>query len=159
METKNCEISAHAIQEESVVNFQNEMDNFFFGTHLCEILPYGMISTARYPKFHEGLQNFEVFEDDVFVVTHPKAGTRWMQELVWRLRNDINLTSNTKDALVERVPFLDLVSTTEEGSTWLETVAKTPQPRTFKSHCQNKFIKRKSRSFTSYETHVTFANH
>ena len=74
MDRTKGEISALAITDRSVVNFQNEMENFFFGTHLCEIHPYGMISTARYPEFHEALQNFEVFDDDVFVVTHPKAG-------------------------------------------------------------------------------------
>lgn len=33
--------------------------------------------------YAERVKNMKIFEDDIFVVTFPKCGTTWTQELVW----------------------------------------------------------------------------
>lgn len=35
----------------------------------------------------EELLEFEVFEDDVWIITFPKCGTTWTQEMAWLLMN------------------------------------------------------------------------
>jgi hypothetical protein len=35
-----------------------------------------------------GMKSFKIYEDDVWVVTLPKCGTTWTQEMVWLLNND-----------------------------------------------------------------------
>ena len=50
---------------------------------------------------------FEVYPDDIFVVTQPKCGTTWMQELAWLIANDLNL-EGAKLNQFYRIPYLDL---------------------------------------------------
>jgi len=40
--------------------------------------------------FINKIYNMEVRQDDIWVVTPPKCGTTWMQELVWLIANDLD---------------------------------------------------------------------
>ena len=46
--------------------------------------------------------------DDVWIVTHPKCGTTWMQEMAWHIMNGVDLES-AQSPLFDRSPFIDLV--------------------------------------------------
>ena len=39
----------------------------------------------------ERIRNFEVREDDIWILSYPKTGTTWTIELVWMLVNDLKL--------------------------------------------------------------------
>ncbi|XP_053625703.1 sulfotransferase 1 family member D1-like [Plodia interpunctella] len=51
--------------------------------------------------------NMELRPDDIFVVTFPKSGTTWTQELVWLIGNNFNYDSAAEKLLKERFPFLE----------------------------------------------------
>ena len=53
------------------------------------------------------IRSFEVYPDDVFIVTQPKCGTTWMQELAWLIANDLDL-EGAKSNQFFRVPFLEI---------------------------------------------------
>lgn len=53
------------------------------------------------------IRSFEVYPDDVFIVTQPKCGTTWMQELTWLIANDLDL-EGAKSNQFFRVPFLEI---------------------------------------------------
>ncbi len=78
------------------------------------------------------LANFRARESDVLITTPPKAGTTWMQQILYQLRSggDDKFTS-----IDEVVPWLEI---TREGKNWqqiLQQFEDLPEPRLFKTHC------------------------
>ena len=68
------------------------------------------IMPVHYKDFVEKSINFEVRPDDVFVVTMPKCGTTWMQEIAWLINNDFNFKAAEEKYIMERAPYLEWVS-------------------------------------------------
>ena len=55
------------------------------------------------------IYNFELRPDDVWIVTYPKCGTTWTQELLWLIMNNVDF-ENANPYVYERSPFLGQVS-------------------------------------------------
>ena len=55
------------------------------------------------------IYNLELRPDDVWIVTYPKCGTTWTQELLWLIMNNADFES-AKPYVYERSPFLGQVS-------------------------------------------------
>lgn len=53
------------------------------------------------------VHDFEVREDDVWIVTLPKCGTTWMQELTWLVLNQCDFETAKSVDLTIRSPFLE----------------------------------------------------
>lgn len=58
-------------------------------------------------QFAERVKKMEIYEDDLWVVTFPKCGTTWTQELLWLLNNDLDYEKALKINLNDRYPFLE----------------------------------------------------
>ena len=56
---------------------------------------------ARYVEHHHLIYNITPRPDDVWIVTHPKCGTTWTQEIVW------NIVSGAEEVTSARTPFID----------------------------------------------------
>ncbi|XP_034102118.1 uncharacterized protein LOC117566679 [Drosophila albomicans] len=83
------------------------------------------------------IHDMEVLEDDVWIVTNPKCGTTWMQELVWLLMNDCNFEAALSKDLELRSPFLEfdyLIHRDVDRA--LKPVQDLSSPRVIKSHLQ-----------------------
>ncbi|XP_058805332.1 sulfotransferase 1C4-like [Phymastichus coffea] len=63
---------------------------------------------AKYAKQCSIYYNFEVNRDDTWIVTYPRSGTTWTQELIWLLSHDLNFETAKSVPLVKRFPFLEL---------------------------------------------------
>ena len=46
--------------------------------------------------------------DDVWIVTHPKCGTTWTQEMTWHIMTGVDLET-AKKPLFDRSPFIDMI--------------------------------------------------
>ncbi|OWR41851.1 Retinol dehydratase, partial [Danaus plexippus plexippus] len=69
--------------------------------------PKGYVLIREYdPCMAANIYNFPLRSDDVFVISFPKSGTTWTQELVWLLLNDLDY-EKAKKSLNYRFPFLE----------------------------------------------------
>lgn len=57
----------------------------------------------RFKEFYE----FNVKDDDVYVVTFPKCGTTWMQEATWLLVNNLDFEQAKTIDLKQRSVFME----------------------------------------------------
>ncbi|XP_071550990.1 luciferin sulfotransferase-like isoform X2 [Panulirus ornatus] len=107
-----------------------------------------------YTEHQEKFAKFPVKQDDVWVITYPKSGTTWMQEVVWCLVRGFDHPAGSQ-VLMRRFPFFEwdaLVAKDMEiglgqepddpvipGNTW-KIIAAMPSPRTIKSHLQKPLL-------------------
>lgn len=53
------------------------------------------------------IYNFDVRSDDVWIVTFPRSGTTWTQEMIWLIANDLDYEKCSNTPLNKRFPFLE----------------------------------------------------
>ena len=86
---------------------------------------------------HHLVYNMKIREDDVWVVTNPKCGTTWTQEMTWNIMNGVKV-DKISEQLFERSPFIDLTmidnQTLREAEDFFAKLETMPSPRTIKSH-------------------------
>ncbi|XP_015777139.1 PREDICTED: estrogen sulfotransferase-like isoform X1 [Acropora digitifera] len=79
-------------------------------------------------KLEQFLSNFQTKSDDVFVVSYPKSGTTWTQEIVWQIHNEGKVS---KEIIGRRVPYLEFVTVEYTEKPDFEAL---PSPRLIKTH-------------------------
>ncbi|XP_055696398.1 luciferin sulfotransferase-like [Lutzomyia longipalpis] len=91
-----------------------------------------------YRSYADKIATFEVRQDDVWVVSQPKCGTTWTQEMVWMINNDLDYTKAQEINQDIRFPFFEIATifpphcNIELES--IEKCAKLVSPRHIKSH-------------------------
>uniref|UniRef100_T1IGQ4 Sulfotransferase domain-containing protein n=1 Tax=Strigamia maritima TaxID=126957 RepID=T1IGQ4_STRMM len=79
------------------------------------------------PTAAKSLDKFEAREDDVFVVSFPKTGTTWMQEIVYLIGSNLNFEAAKTISMMTRCPYMELIPNRVDVSTM-------PSPRFLKFH-------------------------
>lgn len=65
----------------------------------------------KYLTLANRVHNFKVYPDDIWTVSYPKAGTTWVINVVWLLKNNLDFDTNLVDAsfrYLERALFYEL---------------------------------------------------
>ncbi|KAL1376984.1 hypothetical protein pipiens_004260 [Culex pipiens pipiens] len=98
--------------------------------------PVPCVMPARYCEFAERIRNLKVYEDDVWIVTFPKAGTTWTQEMVWLIDHDLDYCTAREVKLFERSVFLELnaIFNDLQLPDTISQVEQMTRPRHIKSH-------------------------
>lgn len=100
----------------------NYQQKILYYSYKNYILPEFVIKNMK------NIQNFEVRDDDIFVIAFPKTGTTWLQEIVYIISNDLNFEKAASSSLENRFPYLEFIYP------GLSAVSKMPSPRFIKSH-------------------------
>lgn len=66
-----------------------------------------IVLTEKYKSIAKKIKDMEVYDDDIWVVSFPKAGTTWTMEMTWLLNNDLNYKVAKEVELSHRVPMLE----------------------------------------------------
>ncbi|XP_063822181.1 luciferin sulfotransferase-like [Ostrinia nubilalis] len=69
--------------------------------------PKGYFLQGGFKKEAVPIYNLPLKADDVFVLSYPKSGTTWVQELVWLIGNNLDYEQAAAIPLVKRFPFLE----------------------------------------------------
>jgi len=75
--------------------------------------PGPFIMPRTFAPIRERIANFEVRPDDIWIVTYPKSGTTWTQEMIWQIVNDVDLVKGQLP-LFTRTPFLEFGCVTND---------------------------------------------
>ncbi|XP_049943315.1 luciferin sulfotransferase-like [Schistocerca serialis cubense] len=116
----------------------NQNVNNVYDKGLVKITPSNCTLPVEFMEDAQTILNLEVKPDDVWVVTFPKSGTTWTQELVWLLMNDLNFDLAKRTHLTDRFPFLELSSLAtgrkKPPTHFIDIVKNSKSPRLIKSH-------------------------
>ncbi|XP_014681220.1 PREDICTED: sulfotransferase family cytosolic 1B member 1-like isoform X2 [Priapulus caudatus] len=77
----------------------------------------------------DAIDNLEVYPEDVWVITYPKCGTTWTQEIVWLVCNNADTETANAVELDTRFPFFEYPFINRRP-----TIRKMPSPRLIKTH-------------------------
>jgi len=123
------------LEKTRTADFLADFPNYVEG--LVRSDPGGFVITQRFADVAENYRNFPLRSDDVWVVTFPKCGTTWTQEMVWMITHDCD-TEAAKEKLQTRSPFIEmptLLQNTDKPSPMaLDKVGQVPSPRVVKTH-------------------------
>ncbi|XP_070543011.1 sulfotransferase 1A3-like [Ptychodera flava] len=80
-------------------DFKPPPDHFYKGIRMPAQMPAASLDAAR---------EMEIRDDDIWVVTYPKAGTTWGQEITSVIMEGGDIEKVKKTPLLERVPYVEL---------------------------------------------------
>ncbi|XP_067005434.2 luciferin sulfotransferase isoform X2 [Anabrus simplex] len=125
------------VEEPTALKLNEASTSKIFQKSAWRVYPSECVVTDLYRQLEPHISNLPVREDDVWILSYPKCGTTWTQEMVWLIGNDCNYEEAKSRTLNERVPFLDYVfitaDTGAEGDT-IQMVKEQPSPRYIKTH-------------------------
>ncbi|KAI1884503.1 hypothetical protein AGOR_G00227050 [Albula goreensis] len=95
--------------------------------YLCKYKGYIFAVGVTTPEYIDSLQTFEIRDSDVFLVTYPKSGTVWTQQILTLLCESDCSDEVIYDNNLEKMPWLEYPKGHSD-------YASRPSPRLFASH-------------------------
>ncbi|KAF4516723.1 hypothetical protein B566_EDAN008412 [Ephemera danica] len=74
-----------------------------------EVGPKKYVVPDKYRLIGPKVYNFKIRPDDTWIVTHPRSGTTWHQELIYIINSDLDF-ENAKQPLTDRFPQIEFGS-------------------------------------------------
>ncbi|XP_075973909.1 sulfotransferase 1B1-like [Anticarsia gemmatalis] len=70
----------------------------------------GYVMPGAFRKHAEEIYNMQVRPDDIWVITFPRSGTTWIQELVWLVENNLDFKTAKSKPLYKRFPMFEITA-------------------------------------------------
>ncbi|KDR22997.1 estrogen sulfotransferase-like isoform X2 [Zootermopsis nevadensis] len=113
----------------------------FHSDGVIRMWPPGCAMFAEYRNHADRVRHLTVRKDDVWILTYPKSGTTWTQEMAWLLINNLDYETARKIPQTERSPYLELGCLVDEDTRRKANIADSVRavemlqsPRCIKSH-------------------------
>lgn len=87
--------------KEMLKNFKGERTGWVKVGDKEWFFPYKYLQEGKH------FYNFKARPDDTWVLSYPRSGTTWTQELVWLIANNLDFDTAGNKLLAERFPFLE----------------------------------------------------
>ncbi|XP_051999288.1 amine sulfotransferase-like [Xyrauchen texanus] len=94
---------------------------------------FNLISGIHSPEEVDKIQNWEIRDSDIFVITYPKSGTIWLQQILSLIEVKGDVTATNDQLTSERIPWIELIGSHKRFDS-------APSPRIRVSHLQYKFM-------------------
>ncbi|XP_017122493.1 luciferin sulfotransferase [Drosophila elegans] len=118
--------------------------NAVFPAQNCfvEVLPDRLIIPRKYVELGDSIRSLPVFQDDVWMVSYPRTGSTWAQEMVWLLGHQLDYVAAEQDLRL-RSPLIELSAlfstdhheaVAEKFGNTVDLVRNLPRPRFARSH-------------------------
>lgn len=72
-----------------------------------QTLPGNVVLPRKYMEIGEKIRNLETYADDVWLVSYPRTGSTWAQEMIWLLGNGLDYDGARQMQQV-RCPLMEL---------------------------------------------------
>ncbi|XP_065214235.1 sulfotransferase 1B1-like [Planococcus citri] len=122
--------------------FRKRLDGLF-GVENCliEVNPGKVLLPPKYQEIGERIFNLKVKDDDLWLISYPRTGSTWAQEMAWCIANNLDY-EGAKLLSQFRAPLLELTALFgNDQREWknalgnsVEQVENTPSPRCIKTH-------------------------
>ncbi|KAL0272061.1 UNVERIFIED_CONTAM: hypothetical protein PYX00_005178 [Menopon gallinae] len=90
-----------SLNEQLLKDFRGERSGYLQVGHKKYFFP------RKFAELAYDYKNFKCRREDVWVISFPRSGTTWTQEMVWLLCNNLDYEAARKAPLAERFPFLE----------------------------------------------------
>ncbi|KAK4315861.1 hypothetical protein Pmani_012943 [Petrolisthes manimaculis] len=95
------------LEGEELARQEKEWEGYTEG--LVRLTPGRWLFPSTFIQYADKYYHFKFQEKDVLLMTYPKCGTTWLQEIVWTMRNNPNLDNPMAKAPVNaRVSFIEM---------------------------------------------------
>lgn len=83
--------------------------NAIFPAQDCfvEVLPDKLIIPRKFVELGESIRELPCYEDDVWMISYPRTGSTWAQEMIWLLGHQLDYEAAKQD-LRARSPLIEL---------------------------------------------------
>lgn len=134
----SCALGALLISTIAYSQLKTLYKRVVHGVHTFTDKPFGrrqklikykdVILPAMLEKTLDAIRKFTVRADDVWVVSWPRSGTTWVQEIVYLIQSDLDIAQEDQKNIEQRFSFLENVYP------GLKTIEDSKSPRLIKSH-------------------------
>lgn len=73
-----------------------------------EVNPGNVVMPKKFCDMSEQIMNLPVRQDDIWLVSYPRTGSTWAQEIIWLLCNNMDFDGCKSQMQATRAPLLEL---------------------------------------------------